>query len=461
MAKKTYVQLVNDAILESGADLALYSNDGTDFVTNTTSLMVKFKGWTARAWKTIQQEADDWHFLTSRGVVNTGPGIMFYTEGVIPGTVPPTVDIYDADDVIKVNALSIRNMTDLTGGYSSEDPSKNYGYVKIAEASQPVNFTLKPGNDYFYLNGRLIQYTAGMNTNLFYDRGTTPGSIVSVVFRNAVTMLNPRAFNNAATITDMEPFTQDYTRGTDGFAFTSNNKELNRLIQDAINRSIDYEIALFQYPLDSYTPYEYINGADLDNPILFTTLAAGDPLSIDLIDSKAYVHSWRSYDWNEELGPDDFTDHVKEVNQATYKIISKSSPETGNSIPLLCIPWQGFLEQVSTSQNMTSEPRFISEDSQGRWALWPHPKEAVTITFDYTRTPQVLANFDDVPQHLPSEYEDLIMWRALMFYAEYDEQPSVLLRAKKNFTDILYRFEKQKRPKFTFRPARFIVNDYY
>lgn len=455
MAAKNYVQLVNDAIDESGADLAKYEEDGSDFYTNTDSLMNKFKKWVARAWKTIQQEADDWEFLTSRAVVNTGPGIMFYTQGVIPGTVPPEIDIYDANGDVKIEGVAVKSMVDLTGGYTSNDNTKSYGYIKVGDASTPVDFTLKPGNDYFYLNGRLTRYSRGTNLNLFYNRGIAPGAVMSAIISIEGSPTTYSAFSNSVTLEDMQPFTESVSRGTTSFAFTTSNRQLNRLIEAAIDSSTPYTVDLFQLPVDVLTPFEYLTNVDPDNPPIASISYNSSGISIEVVDSKAYVHGWRSFDWNEELGEDDFTDKVKEVNQATYKIISRETVDAGNSVPLKCVPWQYFLEDMATSQYRTGEPRIIAEDSQGRWQLWPHPKELCTITFDYTRTPQALKIHLDRPQHLPAEYEDLIMWKALEYYGKYDQQPDVVARARQEYANIAYRFEKQKRPKFVFRPAFF------
>ena len=73
----TYVSLVNNAIDESGADLALYAEDGSDFTTNTEPMLNRFKTWVARAWKTVQQVAFDWEFLNNQAIVTLQPGLCF------------------------------------------------------------------------------------------------------------------------------------------------------------------------------------------------------------------------------------------------------------------------------------------------------------------------------------------------------------------------------------------------
>lgn len=449
MAKKTFVELVNDALLESGAELRQYSTSGSDFNTSTDSLMVRMKEWTRKAWKTIQQDADDWQFLTSRGVVNLAPRIMFYSYGEIPGTVPPSVDIYNSDDEISVPSVAISGMTDLTDGYSSDDPNKSYGFIELDPSNYPVTFTVKPGNDYFYLNGRLTEFEKGVNINTFYDQGISVGRVMSVAVVRESDSGNPFVASNCVTITEMVPFTNTSLRGTTSFKFTTNNRDLLDYIDTG-----DYSIYLFANPTDKLTAAEYIAGQDPKNPPI-VDMGSGMGLTDELIDAKAYIHSWGSYDWNEELADSDFTDHVKEVNTASYKIIRTSTPDPYFGEPLVSVPWDSFIDQLDRYGGIPADPAYITKDSQGRWRLGPTPKERVTVTFDYVRRPQILTAYNDIPEHLDEEYQDLIMWRTLMFYAKFDEQPGLFNRAQKEYMDIKLRFEKNKRPAFHFKPANF------
>lgn len=450
MPKSNYLQLVNAAILESGADLQQYNSNGSDFVSNTDSLMRKFKVWTNRAWRTIQQEADDWHFLTSRAVVNVDPRIMFYTYGKIPGTVPPFLDIYDDDDNFRVQNLAISSIVDITGQYSGENPRMSYGYVNIAESATPITFGLKPGNDWFYLNGRLTENTYGNNLNVFYDNGIGVGATLSVAATLNSDPTQPGfLFSNAVTITVLTPNTNDFLRGTTQIKFQTNNRELRELIDSG-----DYTIGLFPNPTNgNYTAQQYLTNSDPNNVVL-VTLESTEGMTSELVDTKAYIHSWGSYDWNEELALNDFSDDVKEVNDATYKIIRTSYADPGCAEPLICVPWQQFLEAVDGPQDSPSDPALIAHDSQGRWRLWPYPKERVTVTFDYVRSPQVLDLYTDVALHLPEEYEDIIVWQTLIFYGQFSEQPNVIMRATKELKNLMYRFEKNKRPTFNFQPIR-------
>lgn len=440
MANKTYVELVNSTIQESGAESASFSATGSDFNTNTDSLMRRFKVWVQRAWKFIQQDADDWHFLTGQAVVNIGPRIQFYIYGEIPGAVPATIDIYDSNDEVKAENVPVTAVVDLTGRYSGEAPNMNYGYITIDPAAYPLNLSLKPGNDYFYLEDRVDEISVGPGLYTFYDTNTVVGQTLSFVLRDALDV--DTYYPAAGILTELTPATGGILIGTQGFKFITTEPAVASLISTGT-----YGIYIYNHPLenwDSQDPFPAGSAAS------FTQTEGASVVSSS---SKAHIHSWGSFDWNEELFPDDYAEYVKKVNTSSYKILRTSYPEAGYAEVLPCVPWQSYLDQMDSAQTATSDPAFITEDSQGRWRLWPHPKERVTLTFDYARTPQILEAFDDVPLNLPEEYEDIIMWKALILYGEYDEQQSVIKRATKNYMDLKYRFEKNKRPVFNFKPA--------
>jgi hypothetical protein len=176
---------------------------------------------------------------------------------------------------------------------------------------------------------------------------------------------------------------------------------------------------------------------------------------------KNYVHSWKSFDWSEELDDDDFVENVREVNQKTFRIISHEQPAISRELPLDFMPWETFQNRWDFASMVPSTPRFITEDNVGRWRFYPPPDMPYTILFDYVREPQELVNFDDVPQGLPHEYYRLIIHKTLEYYGLYDEQPSLATtnpmapgRAQKMYKDLLMKFNMQTREKFHFKPRR-------
>ncbi len=191
--------------------------------------------------------------------------------------------------------------------------------------------------------------------------------------------------------------------------------------------------------------FKYLQGgAALANEAVISTFSP----------AKNYVHSWKSYSWDEEVDDDDFVEELAELDQQSFHLITSQNPAPGLEVKLGFMPWEQFRVVYDNASIPPSQPRIVTKDNTGRWRFYPPPNIPYTIRFDYVRNPQVLGNPTDIPKGLPADYSDIIMWRALMYYGEYDEQPSVLQRATRNYKDMLQRLELRFRDKFHFAPAR-------
>lgn len=169
---------------------------------------------------------------------------------------------------------------------------------------------------------------------------------------------------------------------------------------------------------------------------------------------KAYVHSWKSFDINEEIGAGDFQEVIQEIDSNSFRIIDFYNSTPSGELPLPFMAWESFRSSYDQSAAFTGTPRLISEDNTGRWRLYPVPQYTYTLKFDYIRQPQILSAFGDIPRGLNDDFVDIIMWKALIYYGEFDEQPSVVLRARGHYKNLLSRLEQKNRAKFHFKPKR-------
>lgn len=77
--------------------------------------------------------------------------------------------------------------------------------------------------------------------------------------------------------------------------------------------------------------------------------------------------------------------------------------------------WAGYVELAQPGI-----PRWFTIAPKDRLIVSPVPSKAVSLTFDYKRAAQVLSDDDDIPC-MPSQYHDIILFRAMIKYAGYDE----------------------------------------
>lgn len=93
----------------------------------------------------------------------------------------------------------------------------------------------------------------------------------------------------------------------------------------------------------------------------------------------------------------------------------------------------------------------------GRPAMWavspldeflvgPAPDVARTLKGEYYKTPQVLAQDGDVPE-LPARFHDIIVYRALILLAEYDEAGGARDMALTSYSEMLVALEREMLPR--------------
>ena len=436
----TYLSLTNDAIQESGADLASFETDGSDWTTTTDSLRLKFKKWVARAWKEIQQDSFDLSFMEEQAVVTVDPGFHFFTDGTAVPEFNPlentNVDIYDQDATIAINAIPFGTIYDLTGVSTNTKP---YGYVDVVTTSStPIQWALKPGAEYF-----------SFSTQTAFDSHYFLSNFVASPFTNNITSSGfalPLVVNMTIGVATWEVGLIQFAPST-----TSADSEMYIAVHTADSAAIDTALT---------GPYTVAFHNPSDNRLLGSMTVASNSKDTDMAPttittvSKAYVHSWKSFDFSEETGINDFQENIKQIDQKSFKIINYfQAPPTGE-VPMDFVSWEVFSPLYDLSSTPPGIPRIITRDNTNRFRLYPHPYQKMTLKFDYIRTPQILSAYDEVPKGIDDDITDMIMWRALIMYGEYDEQPSVIARANKNWNNFRLRFDQKYRPTFHFRPAR-------
>lgn len=413
----TFLTLCNDAILESGSDLASFATDGSDFDTPTVNQLKRFKKWVQTAWLDVQQEVPDWHFMMHEAEVTTNPGIMFYTES--SNTIPDkdlsgvTVDILDQDDTTIESDVPLLGSVNLT---SELDETKQFGYLDIETTSTtPIDYGLKVGNYYFMFPPK---YSYSL-TNI------TTGGFPAIAVAEVVDLVLTRPDASIDRITDGATITA--IAGSD-VSFTS-------------------YVALGSYThidLQRVSPFALISSS-VSTAVTTTTATAA---------FKCYIHSWKSLDFSEESGDEDFLKSIKQINQSSFSLIDPYSAPPGTRYNLQTLSWEQFRNSYDRPSDMPSQPLYISEDVNGRWRMYPNPKQKYTLRFTFQANPQDLVEFDDIPKGIPEEFVDIIMWGALVYYGEYSETPSIAIRAKRQYDRMMAQLQFQKRPKFALKPVR-------
>ena len=146
-----------------------------------------------------------------------------------------------------------------------------------------------------------------------------------------------------------------------------------------------------------------------------------------------------------ELGLEDFN------KLARLSITHDPTPVTNNWASLQ----KGFDFDPLTDINPDrGQPTSVVVTKDGRWVFNRVPDQAYWLMFEYYRIPQTLErNFDECL--IPKEWEHIVIHRAKMLYAMYDESASDLASAQQEYKSTLVRMEAALLPPIKFQSSPF------
>lgn len=76
----------------------------------------------------------------------------------------------------------------------------------------------------------------------------------------------------------------------------------------------------------------------------------------------------------------------------------------------------------------------------------PQPDKAYTIEGNYKRSSQTLLNDSDELTNFPEDFHMAVVWKALMYYAHYEDAGEVMDEAEVNFGNLQHRLEIEQLP---------------
>jgi hypothetical protein len=182
-------------------------------------------------------------------------------------------------------------------------------------------------------------------------------------------------------------------------------------------------------------------------------------------DFNGYFKHWGRYDLydldtdaahpNVTVGASTTTSDIAEIDWKTCRIYGDSYLVSGTDYngtsdrPLTFLSWAEFFNRGYSVRPTLGIPEYVTETVEGRAAFHPTPDRTCQLVFNYTKTPQTLADASDEPTGLPVRFHNVISWRAVMKYATYDSQPALLRRAEEEYERIMRKMRRDLLPKIT------------
>lgn len=145
----------------------------------------------------------------------------------------------------------------------------------------------------------------------------------------------------------------------------------------------------------------------------------------------------------------DLRDLASDFDTLDYNALYITNTDTGTSdytYQLRFLEWNVWNDYREGTFNELDRPAEFTETPDRLVDFYPSPDKEYRIYFNYKRRLVDLVNFDDEPD-LDSQYHELLVWMAVMAYADWDEKPGVYRYAEKNMRKWRTRVENKYLPK--------------
>jgi len=131
----------------------------------------------------------------------------------------------------------------------------------------------------------------------------------------------------------------------------------------------------------------------------------------------------------------------------SFLIYETSVGESDQSV-ITYLPYKKWRNQYRPRMNDRNDDRpqlfTITPDNKVRFE--PRPDKIYTIEGDYKLSTQTLEADDDEVTGLPEDFHMAIVWKALMYYAHYEDAGEVMDEAEVNFGNMQHRLEIEQLP---------------
>lgn len=112
---------------------------------------------------------------------------------------------------------------------------------------------------------------------------------------------------------------------------------------------------------------------------------------------------------------------------------------------LTFIDWNSFKWVYRRNVQNTGYPTHVSIDPRDQLVLGLKPNDVYVVLGTYQRSPQTLAADGDIPE-MPSQYHQLIVYRAMQKYGLFEAAPEVLARGKEEGRRMMRQLEANQLP---------------
>ncbi len=253
--------------------------------------------------------------------------------------------------------------------------------------------------------------------------------------KSAVFNLSPRIYVEGGRRTGAAPAA--------GYTYTTDESLLDMEIVSVDTLSGSWTAGTAAAYIDLLTldgTYKLNETADETSPDITKTnvFTIADRGSYDLADNVADL---------EEIQPENF--YIQSTGGSTVQ----DNDSNTQLMKLTFVPWAQWNNWIRITP-INGQPMYYTQNPEGRYMFWPDLNKQYTFKVNYITAPVQLSSETDEPT-IPEQYHDVIVWRAVMFWAQYDQRQPDEIAAFKNFRFYKRQLDRYKKPSISFQESKF------
>lgn len=119
------------------------------------------------------------------------------------------------------------------------------------------------------------------------------------------------------------------------------------------------------------------------------------------------------------------------------------------------VDWPQFLRHYENFYAGLAQPTYVSTAPNGDLQFFPYPDGLYDVAFEYEQKGNPLVNWDDVPELLPAKHHKILVWKALIELADFNNDRVLYARANKKYLERLGWLMRDYLPEMKFGISRF------
>lgn len=202
----------------------------------------------------------------------------------------------------------------------------------------------------------------------------------------------------------------------------------------------------------SGTAKAYIDYEDLDGTFKFDEFA--DETTPVVAGNIFKIRDWGAWDLSTIITDLSEANTLNFTVQSTGSDTTQDNTEAFDQNKLVFVPWETWVDNYEGPDAGTGMPQYFTIRPNGHYSFYPRPDEGYFVKFTYTAEPGTFTAYGDTPD-LADHLQPIIVWKALLYYAQYDRAGDVERRARERYRFYKRIMDRDKKPRFTWPRSRY------